>query len=458
MFSGFDFGTSNCAIGVIDQHAENSAVQLLPIDQGAAFMPSALYTLHRDLICESAALQMSDKEMQTQYMQLRKSQLGQARQTRMYEDIRPHEKAIFFGQEAFEEYLKFPMEGFFVKSVKSFLGCSGLHSKTVEFFEDIVTAMMLKIKHNAELALNKSIDHTVIGRPVNFQGVYPDKSNKRALDILTTSAKRAGFKSIEFLYEPLAAGFDFEMGLNKNKTVLVVDIGGGTTDCTMLNMGPDHRSDTERTNDILAYNGDRIGGNDFDIALTGNVLMPLFGMRSNFKDGLPIPEKTFWNAVNTNNIGEQSIFNNKETGFLLDQYRAESENPKLLERFIQLRNDKQNHQLVRSGELAKIALTDNTQHTVDLAYIEDNLAATISQEQLTDAVKHAVQRMAGLLDDVIEQAATQPDLIYITGGSSKSKTIRQTIELKLPGIDIVEGDHFGSVAKGLTVYAQRLFS
>ena len=126
MLSGFDFGTSNCAIGVVDQSNNKQRVKLLPIDNGQTFMPSALYSIHRDLICESTARLMSDKDSQTSFMLQRTSQLEQAKRVRINEQIDTLANTIFVGQQAFDEYLSFPGEGYFVKSVKSFLGSTGL--------------------------------------------------------------------------------------------------------------------------------------------------------------------------------------------------------------------------------------------------------------------------------------------------------------------------------------------
>lgn len=458
MFSGFDFGTSNCAIGVINQRGNNTEVQLLPIDQGRVFMPSTLYSLHRDLICEAVALQIPDKKSQQCYMSERENQLGAARRIRLTEDIHPDEKSVFVGQEAFEQYLNFPDEGYFVKSVKSFLGGSGLQPRAVQFFEDIVTVMMLNIKQRAEQSLGKAIDHTVIGRPVNFQGVYPDESNRRAIEILTTSAKRAGFKSVEFLFEPLAAGLDFEMGLKEDKTVLVVDVGGGTTDCSIVKMGPSVRDKNERLDDILGNTGDRVGGNDFDIQLAGKQFMPLFGLNSNFKDGTVIPNQIFWSAVRTNNVGDQTIFNSKKTEYKLQQYLVQCEKKQLLARFIKLHQEKKNHQLVRVAEKTKIYLSEKDYCQADLSSVEVSLECSVTREQFSTAVERQVLAMIKLVDEVIKQAGCQPDLVYITGGAAKSQVIREAVDRKLEGIEIIDGDHFGSVAKGLTVWAQRLFS
>ncbi len=460
MFSGFDYGTSNCAMGIIQ--TESSKVSLLPLEQGKVFMPSTLYALERELICEQVGLGITDSADKEAFLALRANSLAQARRIRQQEGLDSSEQSLFFGRSAFEEYYEFPEEGYFVKSPKSFLGASGLRPEQVFFFEDIVTAMMQNVKRQAEksaaaLGLKDPIEHTVIGRPVNFQGLNAEQSNKQAIDILTVSAKRAGFKSVEFLYEPIAAGLNFEAELSENKTVLVVDIGGGTTDCAMVRMGPDHKNQEQRQQDFIGHSGERIGGNDLDIQLAGSNLMPLFGMGTELKNGKPVSTKTFWDAVSTNDISAQSNFNSLQTELYLDQLVRDSASPELIRRFIKLRDDKQNHHLVRSSEQCKIELSSKPEHRVDLSFIERDLSEVVTRELFAEAVNRPVEKMTALMDEAIVQAGCKPDLVYVTGGSGQSPVIRRAIKEKIGEVEVLDGDHFGSVASGLTVWAERLF-
>jgi hypothetical chaperone protein len=455
MITGFDYGTSNCAVGV--QTAQNK-VELVALDQNKYFMPSTLYALDRELICEQVGLKIADQHIKNEFIQLRKAQLGRASSVRREEGFDPSEKSLYIGHDAFEQYLSLPGEGYFVKSPKSFLGASGLRPESIGFFEDIVTAMMMGIKHRAEKKLNAKITHTVIGRPVNFQGLNAEKSNKQAIEILTIAAKRAGFNYVEFLFEPIAAGLNFEASLTSNKTVLVVDVGGGTSDCAMVKMGPDHRNKTQREQDFIGHSGERIGGNDLDIQLAGKYLMPLFGMQSDLKNGLHMPPQPFLDAVKTNDVGAQANFNDKKMAAHLRQLLLDTTQPELLKRFIKMRDNKQNHHVVRSAEQAKIALSNIDTQSVDLSYIEDFLYQKVNREQFAHAIARPLLKITDLMEEAINQAGCPPDVIYVTGGSAQSPVIRQAIEAKLGKIEVLDGDHFGSVASGLTVWANRIFA
>jgi len=387
----------------------------------------------------------------------RSNQLRLAAASKRELDIRPGEQTVFVGEEAVENYIDLPDEGYFVKSPKSFLGVSGLRSEHQAFFEDIVCAMMLQIKQSAENKLGDAIRHTVIGRPVNFQGSGGEAANQQACSILHRAASRAGFESVELLYEPLAAGINFETGLQDNKTVLVVDVGGGTTDCSMVNMGPLHRIKDDRSDDFLGHSGSRVGGNDLDINLAYHGLMPVFGLGGQLRSGRPLPTQPYWNAVSINDIPAQTEFNSLQNVELMAQLARDSAEPEKVKRLIALQRNKQNYQLVRNAEQSKIALSSQDNYQVDLDYISEGLNHPLSRPLYEDAVARPVSSIVELMSEAIAQAQCQPEIIYVTGGTAKSPVVRQAIAQRLGKIPVVDGDHFGSVTAGLTQWAGKLY-
>ena len=102
MLSGFDYGTSNCAIGVINSTTQKA--QLLPLENDQNFLPSALYALGRELVCEQVAGNITDQKIQREYLQSRSDNLSAAKQFRRKESIGKDEQSLFFGQQAFDNY------------------------------------------------------------------------------------------------------------------------------------------------------------------------------------------------------------------------------------------------------------------------------------------------------------------------------------------------------------------
>lgn len=453
MLTGLDFGTSNSAIGII----KNREAKLVALENNNTYLPSTLYAFDRCFVSEFVFNQLPE-QTKGSYKKDRGRSINLAKNTRIHEGFSPHEPLISFGLSAISDYIESPEEGLFVKSPKSFLGATGLSERQIEFFEDIVTAMMINIKNTAESNIKEELSKVVIGRPVNFQGIDSEQSNLQATSILTRAAKRCGYSEVEFLYEPLAAGIDFESKLTEDKTVLVVDIGGGTSDCSMVNMGPSHHSNKDRKQDFLAHSGERVGGNDLDIALAFTELMPLFGKNSLQKKGIEQPHGPFWTSVCINNIGEQTEFNSLEFVKRIERLQRSAEQPELFQRLLNLQKTKLNHRLVRSAELAKIALSDQNKTNVSLDYIEPQLTKLIDTSEFESAVVKPLNSIKQLIEEAITQAGTNPEIFYITGGSAKSPVFRTLVKEIVPKAKILDGDYYGSVAAGLTKWAGKLWS
>ena len=453
MFVGFDYGSSNCAMGVLNEER----VQLIPLEQGKHYLPSTLYTHHSALVVDFVAQHLQASEHEHAYKTARQPLLNTLPRIKSDLDLQAGDDTLFIGREAISEYVQFPEEGYFVKSPKSFFGATGLKQGQINFFEDIATAMILKIKQRAELSLGYMLSQTVIGRPVNFQAVGGEQSNQQAVGILTRAANRAGFKDVEFLYEPLAAGIDYESDLTQDQKVLVIDIGGGTSDCSFVQMGPSFRNKQQRDADFLAHSGKRVGGNDLDIALSYHGLMPLLGLGSAFKSGLPLPNQAFWQACKINDVNLQSQFYSAQHYRELSAQLRDVSAPELYKRLIHLQQNKQGHQLVQQAETAKIALTTANSFNCDLAFLDNSLSKDILVADLALAVDDSISQIVTLAKQAITDANTTPDVIYLTGGSAQSPLIKAALSEHLGNIKMVNGDHFGSVTAGLTKWASMLY-
>lgn len=261
-----------------------------------------------------------------------------------------------------------------------------------------------------------------------------------------------------FQYEPGAAGLDFEAGLTAESRVLVVDIGGGTTDCSLLLMGPRWRELHDRQHSLLGHSGCRVGGNDLDIMLAFKQLMPLLGMGGATEKGLALPALPFWQAVAINDIPAQSEFYSSANGVLLRELLRDAAEPEVFSALLKVYRQRLSYRLVKSAEESKIALSAAPQVRSALDFIRPGLSAVLSPAQLAQAIEQPVQRILDQVSEVLAQdSATRPDVVYLTGGSARSPLLRQALADNLPGIPLVGGDDFGSVTAGLARWAQRQF-
>ncbi|WP_299263562.1 molecular chaperone [uncultured Psychrosphaera sp.] len=450
---GFDYGTSNCAVGIM----ENSQPKLINLGEHGRFMASSLYSPSRDVIVNWLQKNINDPHKEA-FTNLRRYQLSlgqEALEDLRYDGIAEH---LSFGKQALARYLEDPSEGYYIKSPKSFLGTSGLLPPQIVFFEHIVASMMAHVKQLTENQLQREVNQVVIGRPINFQGRNSEASNKQAIEVLTNAAKHVGYKDVEFQFEPVAAGFEYEATLNKETRVLVVDIGGGTTDCSMLLMGPQFIDKLDRSAELLSHSGKRIGGNDFDIQLALKGIMPNLGITSNLLTGKPMPVNSYHEAVAINDVNAQTEFYSEKNGRFLSQLKRDSQQPELLARLLKVYEQKLSYQLVNSAEQAKINLTDSEQNSVDLSYLDSGLSQSVSRELFLQASENQLNNIAQLMEEAVDAAGCQPDVIFVTGGTAKSPVINQFLQQQFNNIPVVIGDHFGSVASGLTRWSQRIFS
>ena len=317
--------------------------------------------------------------------------------------------------------------------------------------------MMANIKHQAEKSTQEAITDTVIGKPINFNGLGGEASNRQAESILIRAAKRAGFKNIMFEFEPVAAGLEYESTLTKDQTVLVVDIGGGTTDCSLIQMGPSYQGKTDRSNTLLAHSGQRVGGNDLDIYLAFKQLMPLFGMTGLTSSGIKLPLKQFWDPIAINNVEAQKDFYSRQNLAALNQLRRDAKEPEKIARLIEVYNETLGYSIVRRAEEAKIALSDSPEYIANIALLSETLELTIERDQMVEAIESPKSKMIELVNDAVLQGGIKPDAIFMTGGSARSPILCQAIEQQLPNIPIVKGNDFGSVTAGLARWGEVCF-
>ncbi|HFC9211012.1 TPA: molecular chaperone [Vibrio cholerae] len=486
MYAGIDFGTSNCSIGIW----ENRNPVLLPLEGESNRLASALYTsrpnVHIEKIDESELKkrvaaskrlqstnakkakeenrifkELSDIELEISERGVMRRELAE-RSKAKYEnqsisEVLYADTEVVFGEAAILNHIQDPHSGFFIKSPKSFLGADLKHHH-IELFAEIVTRMLAFIKGRAERNIESEIQNIVLGRPVNFHGTRGDEGNVQAVNILKRAAIAAGFRNVEFLMEPIAAALDFERSISEDLVVLVLDIGGGTTDCSMVKLGPSYIQSMERSSSVLGYAGDRIGGTDLDIKLALRKIMPFLGKDTLLSNGLPIPNTIFSNAVAINDVNAQQHFLSESTLRDIASYLSLAVDSRKVQRLQNLHKGRLTVRLNRSAELAKIHLSDRDSIRLPLRYIEPEFIIPISRDDFRESIECELDIFLSLMKEVEKQAGVMPNIIYVTGGTVKSPVVYEWIRSNYKNVEIVVGDAFGSVASGLTTWAHRIYA
>jgi hypothetical chaperone protein len=407
---GLDFGTSNSTLGACGP----GGAALIPLEAESTTLPSAIFFDFRS--------------------------------------ARP-----LIGRAAIEAYVR-GADGRFMRSLKSVLGTDLIDQDTLLDrhrigFRDVLARLVGGIKARAETVIGAPLDAVVHGRPVHF--VDGDgEADRRAEAALEAIAHSVGFEHVSFQYEPIAAALDYERQVDREEIALIADIGGGTSDFSIVRLGPERRGRADRAGDILANDGIRIGGTDFDRLLSLEAVMPHLGYRSPMqRPGLLAPNGYFTDLSSWARI---NFLYTPQVRAELVQVRRESARPELIDRLIAAVEHQLGHLLVMDVERAKIALGSNKTVDLPLDRLEPGLAAPVSRRSFEAATSSLARGIGRVLRQCLAAAGLRPeaiDAVFLTGGSTLLANVRQAISRELPAARIVEGDKFGSVGLGLTLEA-----
>jgi hypothetical chaperone protein len=367
---------------------------------------------------------------------------------------------VTFGRAALTEYLA-GYEGRLMRSLKSLLGTSLMDGQTevagrAVSFRTLLAQFIGELKRRAEKAADQPFTQAVLGRPVFF--VDDDAAaDKKAENTLAEIAHAVGLKDIAFQYEPIAAAFDYESQIRREELVLVVDIGGGTSDFALVRLSPERARKAERRDDILASGGVHIGGTDFDKYLSLASVMPTLGLGSRLVSGLEVPSAQYFNLATWHTINQ--VYSKKSWTQIADIRRGAVDKDKL-DRLQNLVRERAGHWLAMQVEAAKIALSDAPETVMDLGRIAPGETLTLHRPDFDGAISELVGMVARTVTGLIKDAlvnADDIDTVFFTGGSSGVPLLREQISALLPQARSVEGDRFGSIGAGLALDAVRKF-
>ncbi len=412
-FCGLDFGTSNSTIGVVT----DGRARLCPLENRHPTLPSAIFFDFED-------------------------------------------DAVLFGRAAIATYID-GAEGRLLRALKSLLGSSLIDDKTLIKNRRIPLASVIgmligHLKARAEADLGRPIDSVVAGRPVRFVD-NDDEADRNAQDKLDSILRAQGFRHVEFLYESVAAALNHEATLDHEQLVMVVDLGGGTSDFTIARLSPDRAKATDRSGDILGNSGVHVGGTDFDRLLSVAEVMPHLGHRAEIGEKkLHVPNWFFQHLATWHRI--PALYTSDNLNFLRSM-RAMAKDQTLIQRLIDVFDNRDGHRIAESVEHAKVSLSEAPTATIDLP-VDGGIALEVFREGFEDAITEALDRIEKGIGACLASAGIDGkdiQAVFLTGGSGAIPAVRRRIQATLPHAQLIEGEAFGSVGTGLAIEAGRRF-
>lgn len=425
-FCAIDFGTSNSAIAL---PTPAGGVRLVEVEPGQRTMPTAVfYSL---------------------------------------EGTAPHEPPrVLFGRPALAAYVD-GHEGRLMRSMKSVLGSALIEQSTdvgagrsVRFVE-VIAGYLRHLKALAEAEAGAPLTRAVLGRPVYFVDDDPER-DAQAQAALEAAARSVGFTEVAFQFEPIAAALDHEATTDREELVLVADIGGGTSDFSLVRVGPSRRARVDRSADILASHGVHVAGTDFDRHVELAAILPLAGYRARGPKPAEreVPSKVYfdlatWHLVNTVYTPARVMELRRMRSFYADAT--------LHARLLAIVEHRLGHALLGAAEAAKIAVADagsTGKVDIPLDAVEDGLAGHLTEPDALAALEADMARIVSAGVETARRAGVAPgqvDVVYLTGGSTGLLPLATRIAAPFTHARTVRGDRLASVAQGLGWHARRVF-
>ena len=368
---------------------------------------------------------------------------------------------VSYGRAALAGYLA-GYEGRLMRSLKSLLGTSLMDGQTEVAgralpFRLLLAQFIGEVKRRAEKEAGREFSSAVFGRPVFF--VDDDvQADQLAEATLAGIAHAVGFKEVTFQYEPIAAAFDYESQIGGEELVLIADIGGGTSDFSLVRLSPERARKSDRRADILATGGVHIGGTDFDKYLSLSSVMPLLGYQSLLNNNSAIPSSYYFNLATWHTI---NLAYTKKIWTQLADVARDAREPHKLASLQRLIDERAGHWLAMKVEEGKIALSAASTAALTLDRLSPAATVQLERSSFEQAIMHLVGAIDQTVLKLLADAGVMPDRIdtvFFTGGSSGVHLLRERIGALLPGARKVEGDLFGSIGAGLALDALRKFN
>lgn len=420
---GLDFGTTNSSIAAVDS---NGNVQLARFGYSGGFTEAFRSVLYLEQIRKAGQL-------------INKSWTGPA---------------------AIDQYLDAEEKGRLIQSMKSFLASRTLQSTEVfgrrQTLEDLIAVILRDIREAAQHQFGRPISNVVVGRPVTFVGSNSPDDDAYAVSRLEIALHKAGFEQVSFELEPVGAAYFYEFTLDHDELILIGDFGGGTSDFSLLRVGPAIRKRGRRPNDLLRNEGVGLAGDAFDAKIIRHLVSPALGAGTSIRSMdkvLPVPNWVYRKLERWHHL---SLLKTKETINMLRSVKGEAFEPVRIEALLHLIQNDLGYQLHRSVQQLKCALSDSQQGTFRFVDGDVLIHATVTRREYEEWISEELVAIEQCVDATLGKAgvnAKEVDRVFLTGGTSFVPAVRRIFDVRFGRGRIRSGNEFTSVARGLALSA-----
>ena len=363
------------------------------------------------------------------------------------------------GPAGIAQYLDSDEKGRLIQSLKSFLASRSLRSTEVfgrRFrLEELIARILADIRITAEKQFGSAARQIVVGRPVRFVGSESSTDDEYALTRLKEALLLAGFENVRFEYEPVGAAFHYESTLDHDEVVLIGDFGGGTSDFSLLRVGPSLRK-CDASSRVIGNEGVGVAGDSFDARIIRHLVSPALGAGSKLESGgkrLPVPNWVYFKLERWHHL---SFLKSAETLNMLKGVAAQSLEPEKIQALLYLIQHDLGYQLHQTVQRAKVAISHADCTRLQFYDGDTEIDEPLTRSDFENWITEELNAIGDRVDALLSKTGTMPgdiDAVFLTGGSSFVPAVRRIFITRFGHHKIRTGGEFTSVARGLALRA-----
>jgi hypothetical chaperone protein len=367
------------------------------------------------------------------------------------------------GPEGIEHYLSAEVKGRLIQSLKSFLTSRNLRGTEVfgrqYTLENLIARILRDLREKAEHQFGIDIRSAVVGRPVHFSGGEKVEDDSYAESRLRSAFELAGYESVEFEMEPVAAAHYYESMLDHDELILIGDFGGGTSDFSLVHVGPGVRRRGRALGDIVGNAGVGIAGDAFDAKIIRHLVSPALGAGSQLRSLDKILTVPNWVYIKLERWHHLSLLRAKDVLDMLRGVHAQSLEPEKIGALIHFIKEDLGFHLHRAVQKVKCDLSNDPVATFRFSDGFVDLATVVERASFEEWISEELGQIVRCVDSLLSSSGVLPkdvDMVFLTGGSSFVPAVRKIFETRFGKKRIRGGNEFTSVARGLALKAMDL--
>jgi hypothetical chaperone protein len=365
-------------------------------------------------------------------------------------------KVTATGNEAIDRYLAADDKGRLMQSLKSFLASRLFTGTTVDgrqySIEDLLAILLRDLRRIAEQQFGPFSGTVVVGRPVRYANANNEEDGEFALSRLRRALEKAGIGPVAFEYEPVAAAYFYASKLDHNELIVIGDFGGGTSDFSLLSVGPRERS-------ILGTDGVALAGDAFDSRMVRHLVSPMLGLGSEYRSVDKILPMPTWLYSDLERWHYLSLLKSNDTIQMLRSICYNSLEPEKISALLHVIQSDLGFYLHRSIQSAKSELSSQAASRFQFDDGVVRIEALLTRSQFENWIDEDLERIRGCIDRLLADAgvsANEVDHVFLTGGSSLVPAVQRIFESIFGIAKLTGGSEFTSVAQGLALRAMEL--